>query len=157
VAGAGGFHGLLRAHQKCRGKQVLHNKNIETSNPSDAEAPRAKAGGSPGMQRRILLMNLSATPSRGDIYAQHSGSLVHYRRNDEYGILKSFAALEDTPGVPALDIPGFDIVSIAKGYGCDAARLDDLEAIKKAALEAWGKSKPTVLEIPISPQVPPLF
>jgi benzoylformate decarboxylase len=82
--------------------------------------------------------------------------LIVVPRNDEYCILKSFAVLEDTPGVPGLDIPGFDVVSIAKGYGCDAARLDNLEAIKKAALEAWGKSKPTVLEIPISPQVPPL-
>jgi hypothetical protein len=44
-----------------------------------------------------------------------------------------------------------------RGYGCDAARIDDLEAIKKAAVEAWRKSKPTVLEIPISPQVPPLI
>ena len=65
--------------------------------------------------------------------------------------------LEDTPGVPGLDLPGIDIVSLAKGYGCDAARLDDLDAIKKAAVAAWTNSKPTVLEIPISPQVPPLI
>jgi benzoylformate decarboxylase len=45
---------------------------------------------------------------------------------------------------------GLDIVSIAKGYGCDAARLDRLEEIKKPAVEAWSKSKPPVLEIPIS-------
>ena len=77
--------------------------------------------------------------------------------NDEYCILKSFAVLEETPGVPGLDIPGFDIVSIAKGYGCDAARLNDLDAIKTAAVEAWSKSKPTVLEIRISPQIPPLI
>jgi benzoylformate decarboxylase len=83
--------------------------------------------------------------------------LIVVPRNDEYAILKSFAVLEDTPAVPGLDIPGFDIVSIAKGYGCDATRLDDLEGIKKAALEAWRKSKPTVLEVPISPQVPPLI
>ena len=77
-------------------------------------------------------------------------------RNDEYCILKSFAKLEDTPGVPGLDIPGIDIVSIAKGYGCHAKLLDDLDEIKKAAVEAWSKSKPTVLEIRISPQIPPL-
>lgn len=35
-------------------------------------------------------------------------------------------------------------------------RLDDLDAIKKAAVAAWSKSNPTVLEIPISGQVPPL-
>lgn len=39
---------------------------------------------------------------------------------------------------------------------CDAARLDDLDAIKRAAVAAWSKSKPTVIEIPISAQVPPL-
>jgi len=86
----------------------------------------------------------------------HLPILIVVLRNDEYCILKSFAALEETPGVPGLDIPGIDITSIAKGYGCDAARLDDLDAIKKAAVEAWGKAKPTVLEIPISAQVPPL-
>lgn len=83
--------------------------------------------------------------------------LIVVPSNDEYCILKSFAVLEETPGVPGLDIPGLDIVSIAKGYGCDAARLDDLEKIRKAAVEAWSKSKPTVLEIPISRHVPPLI
>ena len=83
--------------------------------------------------------------------------LIVVPHNDEYCILKSFAVLEETPGVPGLDIPGFDVVSIAKGYGCDAKRLDDLDAIKKEAVAAWSKSKPTVLEIPISPQVPPLL
>ncbi len=87
----------------------------------------------------------------------HLPILIVVPRNEEYGILKSFAVFEKTPGVPGLDLPGFDIVSIAKGYGCDAVRLDDLDAIKKAAVEAWGKSKPTVLEIPILPQVPPLI
>jgi benzoylformate decarboxylase len=83
--------------------------------------------------------------------------LIVVPKNDEYCILKSFAVLEETPGVPGLDIPGFDAVSIAKGYGCDAARLDDIEEIKKAAFAAWGKSKPTVLEVPISAQLPPLL
>jgi len=71
--------------------------------------------------------------------------------------LGTSALLEDTPRVPGLDIPGLDIVSIAKGHGCDAARLDDLEAIKKATVTAWSKSKPNVVEIPISPQEPPLI
>ncbi len=83
--------------------------------------------------------------------------LVVVPRNDEYCILKSFAKFEHASGVPALDIPGYDIVSIAKGYGCDAVRLNDVGAIKKAAVEAWNKSKPTVLDVPICRQVPPLF
>ena len=83
--------------------------------------------------------------------------LIVVLNNKEYCILKSFAVLEDAPGVPGLDLPDIDIVALAKGYGCDAARLDDLDAIKRAATEAWTKSKPTVLEIPISPQVPSLI
>jgi benzoylformate decarboxylase len=87
----------------------------------------------------------------------HLPILIIVLRNDEYSILKSFAELENTPGVPGLDIPGFDIVSIAKGYGCDAKRLDDLDEIKKAAVDAWSNSGPTVLEIRVSPQIPPLI
>ena len=34
-------------------------------------------------------------------------------RNEEYSILKSFALLEKTPGVPGLNLPGLDIASIA--------------------------------------------
>jgi benzoylformate decarboxylase len=87
----------------------------------------------------------------------HLPMLIVVLRNEEYCILKSFAVLEETPGVPGLDLPGLDIVSIARGYGCGAARLDDIGAIKRAAAEAWQKKAPTVLEIPISAQVPPLI
>ena len=83
--------------------------------------------------------------------------LIVIMRNEEYAILKSFAALEQAPGVPGLDLPGMDFVSIAKGYGCDAARVADLDALKAAAAKAWTKDVPTVLEVPISPQVPPLI
>jgi benzoylformate decarboxylase len=47
-------------------------------------------------------------------------------RNAEYCILKSFAELEQTPGVRGLDLPGLDAVSIARSYGCDAARVEDI-------------------------------
>ena len=83
--------------------------------------------------------------------------LIVVMQNQEYAILKSFAVLEQAPGVPGLDVPGLDIVSIARGYGCDAARVTDLDAFKQAAAAAWTKQVPTVLEIPISPQVPPLL
>jgi benzoylformate decarboxylase len=82
--------------------------------------------------------------------------LIVVMRNGDYTILKSFAKVEQTPGVPGLDLPGLDLVSIADGYGCDAARLEDLDAIKRAAAEAWTKDVPTILEVPITPQIPPL-
>ena len=73
----------------------------------------------------------------------HLPMLIVVLRNEEYCILKSFAVLEQTPGVPGLDLPGLDIVPIARGYGCDAARLDGIGAIKRAATEAWKKERPT--------------
>jgi benzoylformate decarboxylase len=78
-------------------------------------------------------------------------------RNEEYAILKAFAELEQAPGVPGLDLPGLDIVSIAKGYGCDAVRVSDLGTIEKTVAKAWTKDVPTVLEVLISPDVPPLL
>jgi benzoylformate decarboxylase len=83
--------------------------------------------------------------------------LIVVMRNEEYAILKAFAELEHAPGVPGLDLPGLDIVSIAKGYGCDAIRVSDLDAIERTVAAAWTKDAPTVLEVQISPQVPPLL
>lgn len=35
--------------------------------------------------------------------------------NGDYAILKEFAVFENTPDVPALDLPGLDIVATARG------------------------------------------
>ncbi|MFI9785172.1 thiamine pyrophosphate-dependent enzyme [Kitasatospora sp. NPDC051984] len=48
--------------------------------------------------------------------ARHRLPIVYVvMRNHEYAILKSFARLEDTPGVPGLDLPDLDIASLARG------------------------------------------
>jgi benzoylformate decarboxylase len=73
-------------------------------------------------------------------------------RNGEYSILKSFAVLEKTPGVPALDLPGLDIASIATGFGCRAVNVDNCEKLAaefSAALKADG---PTVIVVPTKVQ-----
>ncbi|MDT5348461.1 MAG: benzoylformate decarboxylase [Mycobacterium sp.] len=85
--------------------------------------------------------------------AQHRLPVVFVvMRNGEYSILKSFAQLEKTPGVPGLDLPGLDIASIAAGYGCRAINVDSTEKLAyefTAALEADG---PTVIVVPTKPQ-----
>lgn len=78
-------------------------------------------------------------------------------RNGEYAILKSFANLEQTPGVPGLDIPGLDIVALAKGYGCAAERAETVAQIRQVCADAFSRSGPTVLEVPVVPTVPPLL
>ncbi|MGC2796236.1 MAG: thiamine pyrophosphate-dependent enzyme, partial [Mycobacterium sp.] len=85
--------------------------------------------------------------------AQHRLPIVFVAmRNGEYSILKSFAVLEKTPGVPALDLPGLDIASIATGFGCRAVNVDNCEKLAaefNAALKADG---PTVIVVPTKVQ-----
>jgi benzoylformate decarboxylase len=85
--------------------------------------------------------------------AQHRLPIVFVAmRNGEYSILKSFAVLEETPGVPALDLPGLDIASLATGFGCRAVNVDNCEKLAhefNAALEVDG---PTVIVVPTKPQ-----
>lgn len=78
-------------------------------------------------------------------------------RNGEYCILKSFAALERTPGVPGLDIPGIDAVSIARGYGCAAERVTDVAAFKALVSQGIAAKSSLLIEVPISSAVPQLI
>ena len=85
--------------------------------------------------------------------AQHRLPIVYVvMRNQEYSILKSFAVLEETPGVPGLDLPGLDIAGIARGFGCravDVGTTADLQREFKAALAA---DTTTVIVVATQPQ-----
>jgi benzoylformate decarboxylase len=64
-------------------------------------------------------------------------------QNEEYGILKEFAVLEETPNVPGLDLPDIDIVLLAKGYGANAVQVetsDDLARAYQSALDSQAVS-----------------
>ncbi|OEU71488.1 MAG: hypothetical protein BA863_17150 [Desulfovibrio sp. S3730MH75] len=74
-------------------------------------------------------------------------------KNEEYGILKSFALLEETPNVPGLDLPGIDIVSLAKGYGAKAHFADKAEDIQDLFKKALGNNGVTVIEVPIDKHI----
>lgn len=90
--------------------------------------------------------------------AQHNLPIVFViPRNSEYAILKSFAVLEETPGVPGLDIPNLDIVALGKGYGCAAIKAETIEQVKQACKDAFSRKGPTVIEVPILPAIPPLI
>ncbi|HHR5905304.1 TPA: benzoylformate decarboxylase [Providencia alcalifaciens] len=90
--------------------------------------------------------------------AQHNLPIVFViPRNSEYAILKSFAVLEETPGVPGLDIPNLDIVALGKGYGCTALKATTIDEVKAACRDAFNRQGPTVIEVPILPQIPPLI
>jgi benzoylformate decarboxylase len=77
--------------------------------------------------------------------------------NKEYAVLKEFAALENTPNVPGLDLPGLDIVSAAKGFGCAGVLTKTKEEIKEAFAAALSADGPTVIVIPIAHEDRPLL
>jgi len=85
--------------------------------------------------------------------AQHRLPIVYVvMRNNEYSILKSFAELEETPGVPGLDLPGLDIASVARGFGCRTAEADTTQDLEQAVKSALGADTTTVIVVSTQPQ-----
>jgi benzoylformate decarboxylase len=90
----------------------------------------------------------------GDGSAQYSVQAIHtaaqhrlpvvfvVMRNGEYSILKSFAELEGTPGVPGLDLPGLDIASLATGFGCRTVNVDSCEKLAREFVVEGGRVLP---------------
>ena len=77
--------------------------------------------------------------------------------NHEYAILKEFADQLDTPGVPGLDLPGLDFVSLAKGYGCAGRRIVRPADLGPAVREALAMDTPYLLEVEIDRSYPTLL
>ncbi|MFF3984341.1 benzoylformate decarboxylase [Streptomyces sp. NPDC001797] len=85
--------------------------------------------------------------------AQHRLPVVYVvMRNQEYSILKSFAVLEETPGVPGLDLPGLDIAGVARGFGCRAVDVDTTEDLQREFKAALGAGTTTVIVVATQPQ-----
>ena len=86
--------------------------------------------------------------------AQHDLPIVFVvMRNKEYSILKAFALLEKAPGVPGMDLPGLDIVSIATGFGCRAVHADTTEQLAEQFTTALTAQGPTVIVVQTQPMM----
>ena len=77
-------------------------------------------------------------------------------RNGEYGVLKDFAVLEHAPKAPGMDLPGLDIPSTAKGFGCRAIVAKSKTEVREAFVAALGADSPTVITVPVKPEIRPL-
>ena len=69
-------------------------------------------------------------------------------KNGTYGALRWFAEELKVDGVPALDVPGIDFVSLAKGYGVEGVSAATAEELKQALKTALGLQTPTLIEVP---------
>ena len=88
---------------------------------------------------------------------QHKVKLVYLVPiNEEYAILKEFAVLEQTPNVPALDLPGLNAMATAKAYGCPAFHAENATELKKCFEDVLKMDGPALIEFPIDRQLRPL-
>ena len=76
--------------------------------------------------------------------------------NEEYAILKEFAILEQTPNVPALDLPGLNAKAIAQSYGCPAFRAENTTDLRKCFEDVLKMDGPALIEFPIDRRLEPL-
>lgn len=70
--------------------------------------------------------------------------------------MKEFAILEETPNVPALDLPGLNAVASAKAYGCPAFRAENAADLKKCFADVMKIEGPALIEFPIDRGLRPL-
>ena len=77
--------------------------------------------------------------------------------NGSYNILKAFANLLKTPGVPGLDVPGLDFVSLAAGYGCAAEKVTDQAALADVLRRGLAMQQPFLVAIDVDATVPELI
>ena len=77
--------------------------------------------------------------------------------NAGYYILKGFRDAEgigDT--VPGLDLPGLDLVEMAKGMGVGGERVEEAEALPGTLKRAFEADRPYLLDVVVQPEVPKL-
>ncbi len=73
-------------------------------------------------------------------------------RNEEYSILKWFATLQQTTGMPGLDLPGLDVAAVATGYGMRAREIADAEQLTEALRESIAaRDGPRLIQVPVAP------
>src|SRR5580704_8046356 len=69
-------------------------------------------------------------------------------KNGTYGALRWFAEVLNVEGVPELDVPGIDFVSLARGYGVEGVRAATADDLKQALTAALSSQAPTLIEVP---------
>jgi benzoylformate decarboxylase len=72
-------------------------------------------------------------------------------RNEEYGILKWFAEIEQVTGAPGLDLPALDTSAVATAYGIAARRVRGRDELREALDRSLSTSTPELVEVDVAP------
>jgi benzoylformate decarboxylase len=70
-------------------------------------------------------------------------------RNGVYQALKDYGAYLGAEGLPGMDLPGIDFVSVAAGYGLPGCRVSTAVEMAEALKEAINGAKPSLLEVEV--------
>jgi benzoylformate decarboxylase len=72
-------------------------------------------------------------------------------RNQEYAILKWFAAFEQVEGAPGLDLPGLDVAAVARAYGMQATDVTTREELTATLREQISADDgPRLIQVPVA-------
>jgi benzoylformate decarboxylase len=72
-------------------------------------------------------------------------------RNEEYGILKWFAEIEQVTGAPGLDLPALETADVARAYGVEARRVRGRDELREALDAGLASSGPSLVEVDVAP------
>jgi benzoylformate decarboxylase len=71
-------------------------------------------------------------------------------RNQEYGVLKTYADTLGVTGVPGLDIPGLDHGAIARGYGVRSHRVGTPDELADTLRQTLASPEPHLIEVDVA-------
>jgi benzoylformate decarboxylase len=72
-------------------------------------------------------------------------------RNEEYGILKWFADIEQVTGAPGLDLPALETATVAQAYGVGSRRVRGRDELREALDAGFAAGAPTLVEVDVTP------
>jgi benzoylformate decarboxylase len=72
-------------------------------------------------------------------------------RNEEYGILKWFADIEQVTGAPGLDLPALETAAVAQAYGVESRRVRGRDDLREALGAGLASSAPALVEVDVTP------
>jgi benzoylformate decarboxylase len=77
--------------------------------------------------------------------------------NGGYGAMRSFSQVLQVTGVPGIELPGLDFVSLARGMGCPGTRITRAEDLDAALATACAARGPMLLDVAVDATVPVLY
>ena len=77
--------------------------------------------------------------------------------NGGYGAMRAFSQVLGVENAPGIELPGLDFVHLARGMGCDAARITAPGDVDAALARGLGAPGPMLIEVVLDAAVPKLY